>query len=496
MESSNSHIKTIREAFLQMETREHLLTVLNYAKPFVYGKNAVPFELKQLTYYSRQNAKSYKEFKVKKKSGGDRTIHAPVKGLKAIQKTLAFVLQCVFIPHEAATGFVKNKSIVDNAKVHVGNYYVFNVDLKDFFQSIDQARVWKCLQLKPFLLNDEHPTDFKNETKNKSLVSQFKTDYGEKIFYKIEGSTCYFINDKKGNYSRFKKRMYNQFDELRKQNEELNNIEDSVLFENEVLPRIVNKYIETENNLDKIKFLNNFSRIDLASFISNICCTEMSVERKDSEGNWVEIKKNVLPQGAPTSPVLTNVVCQRLDYLLSAVAKRFGLKYSRYADDITFSSLHNVFQKDSPFLKEMQRIIEDQGFTINESKTRLQVDGIRKEVTGLVVNEKVNVKKRYIKDLRKWLYLWERYGYTKAEMIFRKDYLNDKGHLKKRSPNMTNVIDGKLNYLSMVKGETNNTYLKLKERFDELRFGYSRLEKILNDWEDNGIDSVMELYTK
>ena len=61
---------------------------------------------------------------------------------------------------------------------------------------------------------------------------------------------------------------------------------------------------------------------------------------------------------------------------------------------------------------------------------------------------------------------------------------------------MTNVIDGKLNYLSMVKGETNNTYLKLKERFDELRFGYSRLEKILNDWEDNGIDSVMELYTK
>ena len=71
----------------------------------------------------------------------------------------------------------------------------------------------------------------------------------------------------------------------------------------------------------------------------------MCVERKDIDGNWIETKKNVLPQGAPTSPVLTNVVCQRLDYLLTAVAKRFGLKYSRYADDITFSSLHNVYQK-------------------------------------------------------------------------------------------------------------------------------------------------------
>jgi retron-type reverse transcriptase len=220
----------------------------------------------------------------------------------------------------------------------------------------------------------------------------------------------------------------------------------------------------------------------------------MCVERKDVDGNWIETKKNVLPQGAPTSPVLTNVVCQRLDYLLSAVAKRFGLKYSRYADDITFSSLHNVFQKDSPFLKELQRVIDDQGFSIKESKTRLQVDGIRKSVTGLVVNEKVNVKKRYIKQLRMWLYLWERYGYTKAENIFKGDYIKDKGHIMKGKPNLASVVDGKLNYLKMVKGGDDTTYVKLKDRFDALVQGSSQLEMILKEWEQNGIKSAIEIY--
>jgi RNA-directed DNA polymerase len=68
-----------------------------------------------------------------------------------LQKTLALILQAVFEPHNAATGFVWERSIVDNAKLHVGSNYVYNIDLKDFFQSIDQARVWKTLQLKPFI---------------------------------------------------------------------------------------------------------------------------------------------------------------------------------------------------------------------------------------------------------------------------------------------------------------------------------------------------------
>ena len=102
-------------------------------------------------------------FKIKKKSGDYRAIHSPIKGLKSIQKTLNFVLQCVFTPHYAAMGFVRDKSIVDNAKLHEGSKYVYNIDLKDFFQSVDQARVWKCLQLKPFNLCDGFPLNIEPE---------------------------------------------------------------------------------------------------------------------------------------------------------------------------------------------------------------------------------------------------------------------------------------------------------------------------------------------
>jgi SAM-dependent methyltransferase len=71
-------------------------------------------------------------FIVKKKSGGERQINSPIKGLKSILKALNFVLQCCFEPHKSANGFVLNKSIVTNASKHLGKNYVYNIDLKDF----------------------------------------------------------------------------------------------------------------------------------------------------------------------------------------------------------------------------------------------------------------------------------------------------------------------------------------------------------------------------
>jgi retron-type reverse transcriptase len=210
------------------------------------------------------------------------------------------------------------------------------------------------------------------------------------------------------------------------------------------------------------------NRLSLANMIASLCCTELEVERKNKSGEWEIVKQNVVPQGAPTSPVITNIVCQKLDFLLSGVAKRFGLRYSRYADDITFSSKHNVFQPESDFIKELHRIIAQQNFHIKESKTRLQKDGYRKEVTGLLVNDKVNVQKRYIKQLRMCLYYWETYGYEKAYNFFLQQYRSEKGHIKKGKPNMENVIGGKLDFLRMVKGADNEMYLKLKNRFDKL----------------------------
>ena len=451
MKIEATHIAQIKQSFNGLQSKADLRRLLNEAKPFVFGDDFIPFTLRQITWYSNPKiaGNRYHMFVIKKRNGTDRIIHAPVDGLKAIQKTLSFILQCVYEPHKAAIGFVSDKSIVDNAKIHEGSRYVYNIDLKDFFTSIDQARVWKCLQLKPFNLSSPVASGPK------------KVSWDE--FALLKGL----------NY------------------QEITIIDDEL------------KIADTSSNRSDwvVTMSPDKGRLVIANIIASICCTEMEVERKNKTGEWEKVKRNVLPQGAPTSPIITNIVCQRLDSLLSGVAKRFGLKYSRYADDITFSSMHNVYQPGGEFLIELQRIIADQNFHIKESKTRLQKDGYRKEVTGLLVNEKANVQQRYIKQLRMWLYYWERYGYEKASGFFLQQYIADKGHVKNGKPDMANVIGGKLDYLKMVKGNENELYLKLRFRLNALagikEMEISRqehLNKVINLLFDQGIDDAMDIY--
>lgn len=367
MSISEKNIIQLRGAFQKLKTKEDLLQLLNRSNFLLYGDKSKDFKLKSLTYYSnpRLSGHCYKEFKITKKSGGHRTIHAPNKGLKALQEVLNLVLQSVFEPHSAATGFTRNRSIVDNARKHVGKHYVFNTDLKDFFPSIEQARFWGRLQHPPFNLNKQN-----------------------------------------GN-------------------------------------------------------------LELANRISALCFINLEVERKKN-GKWIKEKKSVLPQGAPTSPTISNIIAERLDRKLTGLADRFGCVYTRYADDLSFSSQHNVYKRNGSFRNELTRIVESQNFHIKESKTRLTEDDYRQEVTGLTVNKKVNVKRSYVKQLRMWLYYWETYGYEKASEIFKKDYLGDKGHVKKVVPNIEKVMWGKLQFLKMVKGETDSTYKKLYSRYQRL----------------------------
>jgi hypothetical protein len=484
MKLEQAQINKIRTDFAEMQTREDLLQLLNEVKPLVYGDKAVPFELKQLTWHAntKLGGKRYTKFNIKKKSGKERCIHAPVRGLKSLQKTLNFLLQCIYDPHTAAMGFVRDRSIVDNAKLHVGSRYVYNIDIKDFFPSVDQARVWKCFQLKPFNLN-----------KATSVEPQFMKWDDFKIEYlKTEDPVNFLI----GKGRMFKSTPYgtifvaNNFDKEK---------DKFILLGSSTLKTKDGKSLA--GTLWLVNKIPASSRLDIANIIASLCCAEMEVERKNETGEWEKVKRNVLPQGAPTSPVITNIICQRLDYLLSGVAKRFGLRYSRYADDITFSSMHNVYQPDSEFLKELHRIITEQNFHIRDSKTRLQKDGYRKEVTGLLVNEKANVQQRYIKQLRMWLYYWERYGYERASEFFLQQYIADKGHLKNGKPGMANVISGKLDYLKMVKGADNELWQKLRSRLDELTSSritnYSRhkhLEKVLDTVFDKGLDDAMDIY--
>ncbi len=243
-----------------------------------------------------------------------------------------------------------------------------------------------------------------------------------------------------------------------------------------------------DRNRVKREFLYHFFNFDkereaLAFLLASLCTHPFEIEGET---------KIVLPQGSPTSPTITNILCQTLDRRLTGLANRFGLQYTRYADDITFSSQHNIY-KNKDFQNELHRIIEkDQNLQINPKKTRLQKRGYKQEVTGLVVNEKVNVRRRYVEQVRMWLYYWEKYGYNKAGQIFIKDYKKDKGHIKKGEPNLANVLEGKLLFLRMVKGGKDSTYLKLRKRFDKLNAKNSHKSTSKQNNKISDIDKTLE----
>ena len=198
----------------------------------------------------------------------------------------------------------------------------------------------------------------------------------------------------------------------------------------------------------------------VASLVTDLCCYT------GSDG------RSVLPMGAPTSPTVTNIICGRMDTKLTALAKAYGLKYTRYADDITFSGMANVLGEDSRFIKSLRNIIErEEGFTINPDKTRLCHRGMRQDVTGLTVNDKENVSRQYVKQLRTMLHNWEMDGHDRAQAVFERHYVPKFTRPSSGLPpihHIENVIAGKLLYLKMVKGETDTTYKTLNRRFAAL----------------------------
>lgn len=121
--------------------------------------------------------------------------------------------------------------------------------------------------------------------------------------------------------------------------------------------------------------------------------------------------KKTLPQGSPCSPVISNLIGHILDIHLANLAARTGCTYTRYADDLTFSTNKLAFPEmvakctvGAAHLwlpgKELSRLVIKSGFTINAKKTRMQYRDSRQEVTGLVVNSKVNVRREYRHTVR------------------------------------------------------------------------------------------------
>lgn len=377
---TETQITELKEKFSAMTNRDSLLDLLNW---ILITQKQEEINVKNFIYFINpkfSGDKRYRSFSIKKKSGGERIINAPNAVFGSILDAIHILLN-IFAEeeiHPKAMGFVQGKSVVDNAKLHLGRNYVYNIDLQDFFHSFDIWQVKKVFMQEPFSLSGE--------------------------------------------------------------------------------------------------------KEPLAFLLASACTHPLEIEGKT---------KQVLPQGSPTSPILTNLICQKLDYQLDKLAKKYKAVYSRYADDISFSSNLSVFKK-AEFLQELETIISKNRLKINPKKTRLQKKTQRQEVTGLSVNEKVNTSRRYVKQIRSWLYLIENYGIEKAESIFRKDYIREKGHIKLHNNPMLRVIYGKLLYLRMVKGVEDSTYLKLAQRLDKI-CGFDT-DEILKVWEEKGVAESEKLF--
>ena len=356
----------IKEKLGKLKNEREFLDLLNEIVKEEMGDSFHPFTFQQLSFYANTDLipteKRYHTFKVpKKKKGEFRIISSPVKQLKIIQYFIKIILDDLYEPKDCVMGFVKNRSVVDNARMHLNKYYVQNLDVKDFFPSITQDMILRCLIRAPYHIN-------------------------------------YMV----------------------------------------------------------------------AFLIARLCC----IRKEDNS--------KVLPQGSPTSPILANMVCSELDARIMSLARQFNLDYTRYADDMTFSGQYNSFKDEGRFMELLTSIIEKNGFTLNPDKKRIQKYGSRQEVTGIIISNKTNVRRKYIKNIRTMLHNWEASGYDSANKRFMECYRKEGKIRNSVVPEMSNVIDGKLEYLKMVKGQGDITYLRLKDRFDRL---VSQSEsKVLRSW--------------
>ena len=356
----------LREEFSKLRTREDI------AKLFQISDYQLRYHL-----YVNSPQKTYVIFEIKKKSGGIRSISAPRTALKIIQHKSNQLFKSVYKPKPSTHGFTPDKSIVTNAKQHLRQRYVLNLDLKDFFPSINFGRVRGLLMANPYNCTEE-----------------------------------------------------------------------------------------------------------VATIFAQICC-----------------HKKQLPQGAPSSPIISNMICAKLDTQLQRLAKKYQCIYSRYADDITFSTSRSRFpphlawfSRDSEKLNigdELKDIIEGNGFQINESKVRLQNRYNHQAVTGITVNEKLNIKRKYIRQIRAVLHAWEKYGLENAEIIFWQKYEKHR-HTQINPDSFRQVIRGRIEYVGSVRGKDDQIYLKLlrwlsklaPDLVDETKFDIANINEPPEDRKD------------
>jgi retron-type reverse transcriptase len=460
MQYSQIEIENFKQKLKQGQTLDDLVDLVNYVIEVQNQKEGTNYKLvspQMLKHYYANINKKYVNFEIPKKTGGKRTITAPDKFLKKIQRRINLLLTLFFESKPASHGFIEGRSIVTNAKIHVGKKYVLNVDLKDFFPSIHFGRIKAVLQL-PIFGSSENKNYFIEFGDNKYV--QLFRELKEKLdvasiteMFQQAGVTEKELIDKK---SFLEISISNGTAKLVGKSNDI--AEEDCSFFIEIIEKKDVRFFSALKNLKNngVKVTITDTKVpfglkpEFAQIISNFCCFESK-----------------LPQGAPTSPIITNIVSQRLDYKLVKLAKEYHCFYTRYADDITFSCDKNRFKEE--FLKKLEEIIKTEGFIINEKKSRIQNKVVRQVVTGITVNEKLNLPRSYVHKVRAAIHNWEKQGYDNANAKFASFYPQEKGFLRNKTiPPMESVLNGKILFYGMVRGKEDKIYLKYKSKLEEL----------------------------
>jgi RNA-directed DNA polymerase len=201
-----------------------------------------------------------------------------------------------------------------------------------------------------------------------------------------------------------------------------------------------------------------------ATVLAQLCCWE-----------------NQLPQGAPTSPIVSNMVCRGMDRTLRHLARKHKCVVSRYADDITFSTpISTLFP--SALAKRVQtadgfvvtpgpaliQAIDESGFRINSQKLRLRGSDQRQIVTGVIVNRKLSPPREYVRRVRAMLHAWRRYGLVAAEGVWRKEFDVRRRLEAGTEISFRRVVEGRLAYLAMVRGTEDAVVKSFRAKLSKL----------------------------
>lgn len=165
--------------------------------------------------------------------------------------------------------------------------------------------------------------------------------------------------------------------------------------------------------------------------------------------------ENALPQGSPCSPVISNLIGHIIDVHLVKLAARHGCRYTRYADDLTFSTNLKIFPAPIARIedgephewrpgKKLIRVVKHCGFELNPRKTRMQYRDSRQEVTGLVVNRKVNVRSEYRRKVRAMVHRL----FTAGHFDFEQTVVEDNGNIAMtKTPGTLSQLHGMLGFI-------------------------------------------------